>query len=228
MICLLVVTDGREDYLDACIASARDNLQGPITQRIMFDDTGDDEYRRHLAERYRGFRHLNAGPRQGFGGAIQAAWAYLAEHSECRWVFHLEQDFTFNRPVDLATMARALHDNPHLAQLALRRQPWNDHETAAGGVVEQHPDAYAEFHVAYGSWLEHRLFFTTNPSLYRRSLCTVRWPDGGNSEGHFTHQLLRDGTPEVDGERLRFGYWGTRDSGEAVAHIGHQRAGIGY
>lgn len=228
MIALLVITDGREDYLSDCVASAMAHLCGPITERVMYDDTGDDNYRRSLADRYPTFRHINAGSRQGFGGAIRAAWSYLAEHSATRWVFHLEQDFTFNRPVDLAAMGRVLHDNPHLVQLALRRQPWSDHEVVAGGVVEQHPDAYAEHHSAFGSWLEHRLFFTTNPSLYRRSLCSTTWPEGGNSEGHYSHHLLQAGSPEVDGERVRFGYWGTRDSGEAVHHIGHQRAGAGY
>jgi hypothetical protein len=228
MICVLVVTDGREDYLSACVESASANLTGPITERVMYDDTGDPDYRRDLARRYPGWRHINAGPRQGFGGAIRAAWSYLAEHSRARWVFHLEQDFTFNRPVDLAAMARALHDHPHLVQLALRRQPWNDQERQAGGIVEQHPDAYTEVHAPYGSWLEHHLFFTTNPCLYRRTLCSVGWPEGGNSEGHFGFHLRQHGSPEAPGDLVRFGYWGTRDSGEAVNHIGHQRAGIGY
>lgn len=228
MICLLVITDGREDYLEACIRSASAELSGPITQRVMYDDTGDDNYRTDLARRYPQFRHINAGPRQGFGGAIRAAWAFLAERSDALWVFHLEQDFTFNRRVDLAEMAATLHSNPHLVQLALRRQPWNDREEQAGGIVEQHPGAYQEHHGPNGPWLEHRLFFTTNPCLYRRTLCTTTWPEGGNSEGHYTHQLLQAGSPEVDGESVRFGYWGAMDSGEAVHHIGHQRAGVGY
>lgn len=228
MIALLVVTDGREDYLTACVESAADHLDGPISERVMYDDTGDAAYRADLAARFPQFIHINAGPRQGFGGAIRAAWAHLAAHSHARYVMHLEQDFTFNRTVDLDAMAATLHANPHLVQLALRRQPWTDHEAQAGGVVEQHPDAYTDKHGPHGDWLEHRLFFTTNPSLYRRTLCRTEWPEGGNSEGHYTHHLLQHGTPEATGDAIRFGYWGTRDSGEAVCHIGHQRAGVGY
>lgn len=228
MIALLVITDGRDDYLDQAVTSAEASLDGPVTERWMYDDTGDDTYRQQLASRYPTFTHLNAGPRQGFGGAIRAAWATLAARSRADYVFHLEQDFTFHRPVDLLNMAGVLAANPHLAQLALRRQPWNDHEEAAGGIVEQHPDAYDDCSDGTNHWLEHRLCFTTNPSLYRRSLCWTAWPEGGNSEGHFTHQLLQTGTPEATGNRVRFGYWGTRMSTPWVHHIGHQRAGNGY
>lgn len=228
MIALLVVTDGRDDYLAQAVQSAAANLIGPITERWMYDDTGDDQYRAALRCTYPQFRHLEAGPRQGFGGAIRAAWSALAAKSDARFVLHLEQDFTFNTLIDLGAMSQVLDAHPYLVQLALRRQPWNDAERDAGGIVEQHPDAYTDRMDRFGAWLEHRLFFTTNPSLYRRTLCETSWPEGGNSEGHYSHQLLRDGTPEVQGEHVRFGFWGTRESGEWVTHVGHQRAGVGY
>ena len=83
------------------------------------------------------------------------------------------------------------------------------------------PDDFVEVGVPNVRWLEHRRFFTTNPSLYRRSLCWTGWPDTDHSEGAFTTQLLED--PE-----LRFAYWGSRNSGEWCEHIGHERAGTGY
>lgn len=221
-VALLVITDGREDYLDRTIQSAQANLVGPITERWLYDDTGDDTYRDLLRTRYPQFHHINAGPRQGFGGAIRAAWAQIAWHSQARYVFHLEQDFTFNRPVPLRDMALVLEGNPHLAQLALRRQPWNDTEKAAGGLLEVQPDEFTGRSDGPHEWLEHRLWFTTNPSLYRVDLTRKHpWPKGHRSEGMFTADLLR--SPKV-----RFGYWGARDSGEAVEHIGYERAGQGY
>lgn len=221
-ICLLVVTDGREDYLTESVASALANLDGPITEQVMFDDTGDPDYREHLAVRFPTFDLIHAGPRQGFGGAIQAAWSYLAERSHARFVWHHEQDFTYNRPVDLEAIAATLDDSPQLVQLALRRQPWNEHERLAGGIVEQHPDAYVDCFGPHGAWLEQRMFFTTNPSLYRRSLCSNGWPEGANTEGRFSHQLMQSD------EAVRFGFWGARDSGEWVNHIGRERVGMGY
>lgn len=222
MIALVVFTDGR-DYIYETIPSALANLHGPITRKVIHDDSGDAGVHDRLRETFPDF-DLAAHPagRQGFGGAIRNAWRLLAAGPE-RFVFHLEDDFTFNQPVDLAAFAEVLDSQGHLAQLALRRQPWNDEERAAGGIVEQHPHDYEEWSdVRSGhTWLEHRRFFTTNPSLYRRELCSVGWPDCQFSEGVFTHRLLAD--PD-----LRFGFWGARDSGEWVTHTGRERVGSGY
>lgn len=223
MIVLLVITDGRRDCIAKTIPSALDNLQGPITRRVLYDDSGDPDHCAWLEATFPSFDLIwHPDGRQGFGGAIRTAWFQLA-HGPQQYVFHLEDDFTFNRPVDLTAMADVLDHRPELVQLALRRQPWNDHERLAGGIVEQHPDAYKDRHDASGHhWLAHRLFFTTNPSLYRRALCSTPWPDGADSEGRFTHQLL-----QAD-ESARFAFWGDRDSGEAVEHIGRERVGTGY
>lgn len=228
-IALIVITDGRDDYLNQCTTTL-DNLHGPITERWMYDDTGDQAYRAELAARFPTFNHINAGPRQGFGGAMRAAWAHLLADSMAEHIFHVEQDFTFPQPINLPAMVRVLDAHPELAQMALRRQAWNHAERAAGGIVEQHPDAYTDRYdyALDASWLEHRMFFTTNPSIYRRSLMTVGWPDCPRSEGMFTAKLLADGTPEARPDEVRFGYWGRRYDNPAVAHIGYQRTGTGY
>lgn len=228
-IALLIITDGRDEELAATITSAADNLCGPVSERWMFDDTGDANHRAALARRYPAYAVLGEAQRQGFGGAIRCAWAHLATHCKARWVFHLEADFTFTRPVNLAAMSTVLSRNPVLVQMALRRQAWNDAERAAGGVVEQHPHAYTPHHDEAGNtWLEHRLFYTTNPSLYRVSLCATGWPHGAHSEGVMTHRLLNTGSPEVPAHWVRFGYWGQREDQPWVTHIGTTRAGEGY
>lgn len=221
-VALLVITDGRIDYLHDTVDSARENLRGLITRRVMYDDTGDSEHRAYLRKAFPDFDHIHAGDRQGFGGAIRASWAYLTVQSREPFIFHLEQDFTFNRPVNLDDMADLLISRPHLAQLALRRQSWNAEERAAGGIIEQHPTDYAQnMDEAGHCWIEHRRFFTTNPSLYRRTLMAKGWPDCEHSEGIFTHELLRD-------PKLRFAFWGLRTDEPWVEHIGHERAGTGY
>jgi hypothetical protein len=229
MICLLVITDGRRDCIQQTIPSALAMLEGPVTRRVLYDDSGDPDHRAWLATEFPTFELIwHPEGRQGFGGAIRTAWTHLA-HAPERYVAHVEDDFTFNAPVPLCGMVQILQAHPHLVQVALRRQPWNEHERLAGGIVEQHPDAYTEHHLGKYAWLEHRQFFTTNPCVYRRTLCQAgEWPEGSQSEGHFTHHLLRNGSPEVDAEHVRFAFWGARDSGEAVTHIGHQRVGVGY
>lgn len=228
MIAQFLITDGRRECLERTVASAADNLVGPISERWMFDDTGDEEHRAWLKVTYPDFTHINGGPRLGFGGAIRTAWEYLDRHSDTPFVFHLEQDFVFNRLVNLQAMAATLGRHPHLAQMALRRQPWSAAEREAGGVVEQWPEEYEDCAGGGLEWLEHRMFWTSNPCLYRRELMAEGWPRGEQSERAFTHQLMSEGFDGIPGDEVRCGYWGARGSGEAVTHIGHERVGVGY
>lgn len=222
MIALLIMTDGRLDYLRQTVASAHAALEGDILERWMFDDSGDDEHRDLLQEEFPEFTLLHAGPRQGFGGAIRQAWSYLHTHSVADYVFHLEGDFTFNEVIRLDDLVTILNYRPHLAQVALRRQAWNDTEKKAGGIVEANPGDYVT-HLDRDNrvWLEHKLFFTTNPCLYRMSLVDqFEWPDGPNSEGRFGIKVREHG--------YNFAFFGPREEGPKVHHIGEERKGSGY
>jgi hypothetical protein len=233
MIALLVMTDGRRECITRTVPSALAEL-GPaalITERWIHDDSGDPGYRRFLRDRFPAeLGWTVVGPtagRSGFGGAIRSAWQCLRASSEARYIFHLEDDFTFRRSVNLAAMAQLLDDRPWLLQVALRRQPWNADERAAGGIVEQHPADYHERRLLLPGgelveWLEHRRFFTTNPCLYRRDLVDFTdWPDGSDSEGRYSIDRFKD--PDAVA-----GFFGSRDSGEWVEHIGRDRVGTGY
>jgi hypothetical protein len=198
-------------------------VHGHITRRVLIDDSADPDYGAHLEHTYGSrWELVHHTDRRGFAGAVQSAWDHIADGPETH-VFHLEDDFTFNRHVDLDVMARILDRHPHLVQLALRRQPVNDLERSAGGIVEMWPDQY--FEVAENGqhhWLEHRLFFTTNPSLYPRSLTSAPgWPQVDRSERAFTDRLLAN-------TGLRFGFWGKRSDRPWVHHIGDHRVGVGY
>lgn len=233
MIALLVMTDGRDHIFDT-LRSFDEQVSGPISERWIHDDSGSPANADRLRAAFPAYRVISTPGRSGFGGAIRSAWDMLRVGSGAPFVFHLEDDFTFSRPVDLGQLAQVLDREPDLIQLALRRQPWSDAERAAGGVVELHPEAYHECEQVItddrcteakwsATWLEQRMFFTTNPSLYRRQLLRWNnWPKGPRSEGRFSHQLLNR-YPDA-----RFGYWGARDSGEWVQHIGAERTGRGY
>lgn len=222
MIALLVMTDGRRECIEQTVDAFGDLAVGRISERWIHDDSGDPTYRAWLDDTFPTFRIISTPGRSGFGGAIRSAWEMLRLASTAPFVFHLEDDFVLRRPLDLDRLASCLNRHPNVVQLALRRQPWSEHERAAGGVVEQHPAAYTDRTDGLDEWLEHRLFFTTNPSLYRRSLVLrEEWPTGNQSEGRFSHALLGDAD-------LRFAYYGSRASGEWVEHIGHKRNGTGY
>lgn len=219
MIQLIVMTDGRYRYLRKTLESARKKLAGKITRKIIHDDSGDPRNFSLLSERYGplGFEVFSTGRRSGFHGAVKSAWNQLDE--SIPWTFHLEDDFLLNERIDLGKMIDVMDANPHIVQMALRRQPWNEQERAAGGIVEMDPDAYTDC----GGWLEHRKFFTTNPCLYRTSFAKQNvWPDGANSEGRFGYHLFQNDPS------LRSAFWGSRNSGTKCHHIGQTRAGTGY
>lgn len=165
---LLIIRDGRDEYHERSIQSARWALPA-FEHEIVIDD------RDHSL---------------GFAGAIQAGWEQ-ALATDCEYIFHLEADFIFNARPPVDAMRKILDGNPDLAQVVLKRQAWNVAEIEAGGIIEQHPEDYATVEAAGQSWTEHDRFFSTNPSIYPRAIAEIGWPQVPQSEGIFT-QTLRD------------------------------------
>lgn len=213
-IALLTIGDGRDRLLQETIGSLETYVQPrpDFACYIHVDDRAHE---------------------LGFGGAIQEGWRRLRERADAfDYVFHLEEDWRFDRPLDLAAMTDLLDAYPALAQVALRRGAVNAAERAAGGVVEMWPREYLEKSLFPGGsneagsieypWLEHGLYFTTNPCLYRRDLIEAfDWPDGPGSEAAFTHHLRSYG--------YGFALWGARRDGPWITHTGtDRRTGMGY
>lgn len=211
---LAVLTHNDARHLEDCLASFRRFVNPePATSVLVIDGPVDP-----------GFQRANdAGidtvdiivPQGGFCQATRALWC-LAAALPNEWVFWLEGDFLFTRPVDLVAIARTLDRHPDLAQMSLMRNAANSEETAAGGLVPLHPDWF-QWHTDF---MSQQTYWTTNPALTRASLMREHdWPLTPRCEGVFTAQLkdARAGT--------RFGVWG---SGEPwVQHVG-VRNGIGY
>lgn len=219
---LVIHTDGRREYLERCVESLLANVTGPITKKVFYDDSGDPEYKAWLDRTYgeRGIGAVGPANRLGFGGSMAAMWRYLARRCDSDYVFMVEDDFLFDRPVDLVPMIETLQNNPHLAQIALLRGPSFPKEIAAGGIIEQYPERYTTVRQNGHSRVEHREYFTTNPCLFRRSLVAkVPWPDVPGSERVYTAILNQDAAN-------RFAYWG--DGTPWLTHIGEVRVGGGY
>jgi len=159
----------------------------------------------------------------GFAGAIQQGWNEILA-TDAELIFHLEDDFVFNGIVPLGDMAELVSDE-HIAQVALKRQPWNEQEKRAGGIVELDPDSFQEGRRYWQScprkYTAHRKFFTTNPSLYRRDIAERGWPQEDRSEGKFSIELFKD--PHVVST-----FWGGKFDAPLVTHIGDDRQGRGY
>lgn len=216
---LLVITDGRRDCLQRTLDSFELCVnQANIGRRVIVNDCPDPGYAEWIDTL--GFdTHVKPlRRRRGFGGAIAAGWAAIGDTD---YVLHLEDDFLFTRYVDLKAVIRVLESHPHLVQIALRRQPWNEEEKAAGGIIEMNLDQYVFCGNGADCWIEHRMFFTTNPCVYPRWVRDRGWPQGEYSEGVFGHQLFED-------PNLKSAFWGKANDLPWVLHIGDQRTGTGY
>lgn len=199
-VCWLMVSDSRSDVHDQAFVSAFQSLPSP-DHFVLVDD------REH---------------RLGFGGAVAEGWRMVLR-TGADWIVHLELDFTFNEPPPIGRMIRVLERQRGLLQMSLKRQPVNEREKAAGGIVEADPGDFLEVVHGQDRWTEHRRYFTTNPSVYSTQLCELGWPEGAESEGRFTHELL-----DRFGPAARFGIWGGKHDPPRVEHIGHRRVGWGY
>jgi hypothetical protein len=157
---------------------------------------------------------------EGFCAAVYRGWEEVAAPPGVEWVFWLEHDFLFRRPVDLRDIAKVMNRNDQLAQMSLMRQPVNARELAAGSILAADPDSFGRHQDPEGRWLSQKIYWTTNPSLFPRELATQRtWPLEKQCEGVFTHELL------ADDPGIEFGIWGSGESW--VEHIG-VRTGKGY
>lgn len=216
---VIVLTAGRKAYLQDTLASFSKHVNGQIMHRTIQDDSGDEAFGRWLKESYPEWEITTTAGRSGFTHAIRSAWRHEQRRTDgSRYIFHLEEDFTFDRDVDLSEMAKVLESDPKLAQVALLRGPFFPPEHKAGGIIQEDPDAYTAITDGKRKWLEHTKFFTTNPCLYRRELFRIGWPMQRNSEVAFTRVMVRKG--------YRFAFMG--DGTPWVSHIGYERTNLGY
>lgn len=182
------ISDRGHLYLPKCIASLYCN-EVPSAFRIV------DDHEHRL----------------GMAGAVRTAWNWAVE-LEADYLLHVEEDFLFRAPVDVTRMRAILEEYPWLAQVVLKRQPWNEIERAAGGIIEANPCAYTQ----RDGFVEHELIFSLNPCLIPRRVLQMGWPDGNEAE--FTAMCLDQG--------YTFAFLGEKFDPPLVEHIGvHRGAG---
>lgn len=153
MIVVGVLTDGRDGFLAATLASAREHLTGFDHLYVVHDDFN----------------------RKGLAGAVQTLWAH-ALGVGADYLFHLEDDWLFTAPVDIEGMRTTLDANAHLAQLVLQRNPLTSDEHRLGGVA-----AWPDWTQRDG-YVEQTSIFSLNPCLIPRDVLSCGW-DNGNEAG---------------------------------------------
>lgn len=212
----------RSAYLQEMLDSLDRHVQyGQVPARVVFSDWPEavTPELEAIATAH-GFYVVGQGNR-GFTRAMAALWSYLSSRTWAYdFAFLVEDDFRFERDVDLRSMAHALDRRPELVQMALLRDACYEAERDAGGILGHPTEAFRTAALDGARWLEHRRFFTLNPTLIRRDLVSRPWPIAKHSEAVFGRQLF-----EAD-PAASSALWGR---GEAwVTHLGEVRAGTGY
>lgn len=198
MIVACFISDRRDLYLSACQKSFWEHVPYGL---IKYFNVVDD-------------RHHEL----GMAGAAKKAWTW-ALGIGADYLFHIEEDFVFDDGlVPIALMRKVLDDNPHLAQVVLKRQPWSDAEKAAGGQMETNIGAYTQ----RDGYVEHDTLFSLNPCLIPRRTLELDWPTGhpGGAERSITEECQAAG--------MRFAYFGNIEDKPRCSHVGHQRAESGW
>lgn len=220
-VSLFITTSGRYDYLAITVNNLNICTRYEFDQKFIVNDCQDKEFKENLQKLadYFGFEVIPNKNSKGFAGAYNTAFSHVTKGNYC---FIVEDDFTFNERVDIKLMRGILLHNPHLCQVALKRQAWHEAEKKTGGIVEQWPELYENKENDFGiQWCEHRNFFTTNPSLVPAWVIEKEWPVCAQSEKVFSNRLFEN--PEV-----KSAYLGEKLAPPKVTHIGAQRKGTGY
>ena len=212
----------RREYLERTMASLVEHVRyDSVVRRVVYSDWPEaiTPELTAIAERH-GFYVVGEG-NVGYTPSMQKLWRYLASRRDpFEYVFLAEDDFVYERDVDLAELVEALEENRHLVQVALLRDACYPAERERGGILGHPVEEFTPGVLKGSRWLEHRRFFTTNPTVFRRSLTARPWPTQSHSEAVFGRLLF------ADSPTARSALWG---EGEPwVTHIGEVRAGAGY
>lgn len=177
-ICVLFFTDGRNDYLKQTLDSFFDKVKFPEKPYfILIDDNPQDrdtKFLEGLKKKFKINKMILNGERLGIFGAVQEAWRNVPK--DCEFIYHQENDFTYNEEIDINILLKAL-SNRHIFQICLLRQAWYENEIQKGGIYQANPGIFKEANYANVNMVLHRGFFSHNPCLYKSKFAN---PDFAN------------------------------------------------
>lgn len=226
MLAWIVLTDGRKEFLEQSIPSFQNNLIGDFSYKIILDDSGDRNYRAWLKDRFPEFDlYISAEPKRGYTKAMRRFW-HVVKETKADYVFHQEDDFLLKQQINCNDLISVLEANPHLTQMALRRQAWFENEIRDGGMLETLVKNGAKFEAKNKdgfTWLEQRTFWTCNPNIHPTWVeQKVEWPATKWSEYNFSRAIYKKD------RSYRGGIWGRWRAKPNLEHIGAYRKGSGY
>lgn len=212
-ICVIIINDGRNDYLEQTLKSLVKNVVFPFEAeiyKILYDDMPkgrDEEFLSHIALEYKIDRVILSEKNDGINQTVQNVWK---EVPPCDYIWHQENDFIYNEQISVEEMIKPLQMNRMIGQIALQRQAWYEDEIEAGGMYKVGYRSYRQGNIAGTDLVFQDLFFTHNPCIYRYS-SIAQIPL--YSELEFAAHLKRTGVKT-------FAYLGKLTDEPKVHHIG--------
>lgn len=216
-ICIIILTDGRNDYLARTLESMEKHLvfpEGSEVFKIMVDDWPEDrdlKELKKLSKKYKIDKLVLNDSNIGIDKTVQKAWSLVPEDIDYIW--HQENDFEYLDLVNISKMMKVL-ESPIIVQTALVRQPWFPDEKEAGSLMNTRPSRFKQASVAGEDIIIHRDHFTHNPSLYKRKW--IAQMDNYN-EYNFKDYILKNNSV------VYFAYMGKIENPHAIVHIGEKK-----
>lgn len=183
-VALVVISDRGDRYLPQCLERLEAVCDWDFAERILIEDP-----------------HHQYGQNE----VVTLAWSRVGPDID--YIAHLEEDFLVHE-FNVGDMIRILEANPELAQVVLKRQPWNSDEVRCGGIVEQDPPEYED----RDGFARHNRIFSLNPCVIPKRIADLGWTDG---EGEFSDRLRAMG--------YWFAFYGQKLEPPRCTHIGDER-----
>ena len=224
-VCWTVLTDGRKKYIEECLPEWVEWLDDLITDKFIIDDSGDDQYRKWLSEKFPSFSVIPVGEeRMGYCEAMSKVFD-VVKMSGKPYCLHTEDDFLLKRRFDIDSAIKVLEKNKSLSQVSFIREPWYQNEIEHGGLIEAIEDhspsvKFKQMNTDGVEWIDHTAYWTCNPSIFPSWLTKFQWPSGDWSESRFARLIFSKGKSA--------GILGARSDSPYVEHIGGERYGTKY
>ena len=222
-IAWITLTSGRKEYLSKSRNSWYDLIIGNISEEIIVDTSGDEEYARWLSETYKTAKIFSLSKEFVLGktwdSGIKKAYEYfydIAKTIDCDYILHTEDDYVLLNEINIKNVVDILDSDNNICQVHFIRQPWTKDEEDSGSVLrhcEKNGFKLTEKNNEQDSWVEHRSYFTFGPSIYRKDICYIEKDLDNNPELALTYKIFSD--PNIKNATL-----GKIDDQNLVEHIG--------
>ncbi len=212
--CVIIINDGRNDYLEKSLKSFSEKVifpEGSEITKILIDDwplDRDEKLIKKIGKKYGVNKYIFNEENLRVDNTVRKIWDNVP--SDIDYVFHQENDFIYLEKIYISELVKVL-ETPTIVQCALARQAWFQDEKESGGLFKTRSERFRSGNASGIDIVMHRDHFTFNPSLYKRKWLVDINPFG---EYQLSNYYLSQNSA------LWFAYYGKRTDKNRIEHIG--------